>query len=295
MRRLRSCVAGVLLMAAPAFTSSAAAQVTGTPDTMRVTLAEGQTAEATLVITNAGSALTTLAAAPEPSEVPPGTPGDILVKKPSSFFSFLTITDSLQFFASKDSGPISDLRVWELTPELEPVREFEVAGLFPDGENAGMEWMPPEDAPAGHPRGTLWLIDLERRDVEPHICLVAVSRAALYEVGLDGALTGRSIELPIEPVPEWTYCTTVPAYVAYDDERDVFYYVDLGARSIWAVDIEGNVLEGYPVPATGYAESRARAALRSAFVSRPIASRIMAATDVPPGVPGTAVPAEIRP
>ncbi len=66
---------------------------------------------------------------------------------------------------------------------------------------------------------------------------------ALVEGDLTGAFTGNFIILPVS-------VGGLAAGVEYDPALDAFFYVDIAADDIFAVDRTGAVLPGYPVPQT---------------------------------------------
>src|SRR5690606_27064345 len=120
----------------------------------------------------------------------------------------------------------------------------------------GIAWMPPEHAPPSYDEGTLWWMDVEIDCDLPHC---TVESTLLLEGDLDGNPTGRTVELVTGPGysgPGITYDRGVPNYLAYDAEAaggsGLFYYIDAVNEDIYAIDVEGTVPEGYPVPQTDY-------------------------------------------
>jgi len=96
-----------------------------------------------------------------------------------------------------------------------------------------------------------------RLDCDGLHCTVVSTQ--LLEGDLDGNATGRTVELVTGPGysgPGITYDRGVPNGLAYDAEAaggtGLFYYVDAVNEDICAIDVNGQVADGYPVPQTDY-------------------------------------------
>lgn len=264
MKWLNTLLAGVILVSASALAPCllaprALAQLTPGVDTVRVTLAAGEQLAAPLALTNDGNLPVVLALAPEPGEEPPDDVGEILFgvefEEYTRVYAFeFAMTDSGRLFVRWDADA-GVTEVKELTPELEVVRTFEYVGANYRSEVGGVAWMPPEDAPPGHPEGTLWWLDVIRGDYDPPPCFAGAEAVALVETDLDGVPTGRTVEIPVRPGNAdegGIYCTALPSSLGYDAERELFFHLESPRSELWAVGLDGEVPEGYPVPQTDY-------------------------------------------
>src|SRR5690606_6713545 len=102
--------------------------------------------------------------------------------------------------------------------------------------------------------GTLWWMDVAVDCDLPHC---TVESTLLLEGDLDGNATGRTVELVTGPGysgPGITYDRGVAFGLEYDAAERLFYYLDTINEDIYAIDIDGVVAEGFPVPVTAYDE-----------------------------------------
>src|SRR5690606_5501358 len=228
------------------------------PVAVGLSLPAGEHGEVDLSVTNEGAVLVDLFGVPLPEEgMPEEPPGTLLfhtdpytVNAPYD----LAMTMKGRIFAADNSGH----RTWEYTPELERFPFFEHPHTDNTSRATGLARMPPEHAPPGHGAGTLWWMDVDTDCAGPHCTVVST---LLIEGNLAGSPTGRSVDLYDALGPGNTdsplyYTRGVPNYLSYDAEAasgtGLFYYVDAVNEDIWAINVEGNVPEGYPVPQTDY-------------------------------------------
>ena len=207
MRRFVSSVlltAGVLLL----WGAPAAAQVTVTPDTIAVSLAEGEAAEVVLTVSNAG-ADTTFALSLAPAPGPDGTPGDFLFATapealPSSIRD-LAMTPDGRLFVAEDLGR---KRTSELTPELDFVQLFDHPTTNLLSLTVGLAYRGEESGTIG--TGTLWWLDFQGDGEE-------TEQSLLLEGTLNGTPTGRSISVPFSENGDLClFRTGRPSSVAYE-------------------------------------------------------------------------------
>ena len=156
----------------------------------------------------------------------PKAAGDVLFSAPFSPGSPLGITqapDGTVYVADLFSGEtvIYDENLNELVTILDPIGEQLGAGA-----TSGIAYDTVND--------TLWWIND-----------FGNGTADLVEGFTDGTATGNTIPLTIS-------ATGLAAGVEYSPLLDAFFYVDIGADDIYAVDRSGNVLVGYPAPQTDY-------------------------------------------
>ena len=241
-------MAGVLLAGAPALVPCVVAQVDVIPAAVEASLPAGQQGEVALVVTNENAAPADLYAVPLPEEGVPEDVGELLFHTdPGTVHDAwdLTMTPDGRLFAATYGGGGGTR---EYTSELALVREFDSPHLGFSSYTTGLAWMLPEHAPPGYPEGTLWWMDVE---VDPDGPVIHVDTIFLIEGGLDGNETGRMVELIVGPGHP-PHDRGVPLGLAYNAEEELFYYVDIVNEDIYAIDVEGTVAEGYPVPLTDY-------------------------------------------
>src|SRR5690606_33731834 len=254
---MRSIAAGVLLVSAPALVPCGLAQVTVSPATVEASVPVGQQGDVEIVVTNGGMAPVDLFAVPLPAEgMPEEPPGTLLFWKGLDMNGHpynMAMTSKGRLFVVRYGGTPYTL---ELTPELDSLRFFEHPEIGNASSTTGMAWMPPDHALPGYPEGTLWWMDVAVDCDLPHC---TVESTLLLEGDLDGNATGRTVELVTGPGysgPGITYDRGVPNGLAYDAEAaggtGLFYYVDAVNEDICAIDVNGQVADGYPVPQTDY-------------------------------------------
>ncbi len=246
MRRALSSVllaAGALLV----WDAPAAAQIAVMPDTVAVSLAEGETVEVTLAVADAGGDSTrawALSLAPPPGEGdPPEPPGEFLFATTPDALSFgtydLTMTPKGRMFAAGADGRNKTV---ELTASLDFVNEFEHPTTSSQSFTSGLAY---NDNTA-----KLWWLDFQGDSFE-------IEQALLLEGSLDGTATGNTFAAPFGD-GACGYTTGRPVYLAYDSAHlevkiDLFYYIDVAREEIWSIDTLGAAAVDYPVLMTGYA------------------------------------------
>src|SRR5690606_22641989 len=249
-------MAGVLLAGgAPALVPHAAAQVTAEPAALAVELPQGQTAERTLTLTNAGAeTLASCLSFDRPLQrhgrglrlgaggEPCGEPGELLFsiemdEVPQGWGPYgLTMTPDGRLFAADYS---SLQRTHELTPDLDLVRSFEhpvVAELSAFAQTVGVAY--------NADTGTLWWTNAESSGSQ-------LFRVMLLEGDLGGVPPRRRIVLPLVPGPPPTNIGT-PVGASSDPATKLFYYVVGSNHTIWAIDTLGVVPGGYAVEQMAY-------------------------------------------
>ncbi len=234
--------AGVLLVGAPA-----AAQVAVWPDTVAVTLAEGETTTVALTVSpaSADSAAFALSLAPALSaDDPPGAPGDLLFATergaPITDAYDFTMTPEGRLFGAASAGRNETV---ELTPQLGVVRKFPHPTTTNLSGTTGIAF----EADGGD--STLWWLDLQ--GAPP-----ATEQAVLLEGSLDGTPTGRTISVSFAPTGRCGDETGRPARLVYESDGATeprFYHLDVWNDTISAWDTLGQVAGGYPVATTDYA------------------------------------------
>ncbi len=252
---MRSIAAGVLLVSAPALVPCGLAQVTVSPATVEASVPVGQQGDVEIVVTNGGMAPVDLFAVPLPAEgMPEEPPGTLLFWKGLDMNGHpynMAMTSKGRLFVVRYGGTPYTL---ELTPELDSLRFFEHPEIGNASSTTGMAWMPPDHALPGYPEGTLWWMDVAVDCDLPHC---TVESTLLLEGDLDGNATGRTVELVTGPGysgPGITYDRGVAFGLEYDAAERLFYYLDTINEDIYAIDIDGVVAEGFPVPVTAYDE-----------------------------------------
>ncbi len=256
---LRRCVIGaalgLVLSAAPAW-----AQLSAAPESLRVSVAQGAEATRVLVLSNAGSeALGFCLNFDRPLEREAGTArlsakalgtacgayGEVLALVDESAVAPQLSWDPYGLAMTPDGRLfVSEYRVrqltYELTPELAVVRSFEhpvVEELTSSASTTGVAY----DAGAE----TLWWLNVEDEGFD-------VFRALLLEGDLDGAATGRRIELPVADAAPAPGTTGRPGGLAFDAATGRFFFTDRANDDLWAVDTLGVALGGYPVRLDAY-------------------------------------------
>ncbi len=243
-------VGALLVWGAPA-----AAQVTLAPDTVAVSLAAGESAEVTLGVTDAGGDSTrafalALAPAPQPGD-PPEPPGTLLFATTPDAVRFnvedLTMTPEGQLFVAEDVGRNETS---EFTAALDFVQKFAHPTTTNQSGTLGIAY----DGD-GSSTGTMWWLD---NQIEPGIGGGYLLESLLLEGTLDGTATGRSLAVPFADDGLCGFSSGFPANPAYESVPQAegaarFYYLDVWNFTIWAIDTLGAVVDGYPVPMTGYA------------------------------------------
>jgi hypothetical protein len=86
---------------------------------------------------------------------------------------------------------------------------------------------------------TLWFMNVVQQQDG------TVTQSALYEATLNGAATGTVVQVPNNGG------AVVPTGVEFDPATNAFFYVDIAGDDIYALGLDGVVLDGYPVPQTG--------------------------------------------
>jgi len=240
------CVSG----SAPAWS-----QVTTAPDSLRVTLPQGQEATLAVTLSNAGAAAILFCLdfdRPLQREnwsslgLGCGVPGELLdvfdegdLGDNWDPYGITMTPDGRIFVAEYGRGS-----TYEFTAALTYVREFQhprVAELAPFPVTVGVTHN--EDT------NTLWWTNAEESGSGLH-------RVLLLEGTFDGVATGRRIELPIPPVGPPPTNTGYPVGAAYDAATKRFYYADALRDELWAVDTLGVVVAGYPVTLAAYPAGR---------------------------------------
>ena len=245
MRRLRTIVAGALMLSAPALAPCAVGQVVVSPASVEVSLAAGERGEAEAVVTNEGAVAVDLFAVPMPEGGMPEDVGEVLLASTEANDPYgLAMTPGGRIFAADYSGH----RTWEYTLELGRLPFFEHPHAGNNSRTLGLAWMPPEHT--GHPEGTLWWMDTDADCSGSHCTVVGT---LLIEGDLDGNVTGRTIELVTGPgIPgPISYDRGLPTKLAYDaegaDGAGLFYYLDGFNDALYAITVDGEVAESYPV------------------------------------------------
>ncbi|MEM1044170.1 MAG: T9SS type A sorting domain-containing protein [Bacteroidota bacterium] len=267
--RALTAAAGVLFL----WSAPAAAQVFVTPDTVAVSLAQGETAEVVLAVSNAGADTTfalSLAPAPRAGD-PPEAPGTVLFTSETICCGFLdlTTTPDGRLFVKKSGD-----EALEFTPELAFVREFEHPRTKLVAAGVGIAY----DAD----RGTLWFLDVQSDDN-------VTEQALLLEADLDGEATGRTLPAFWDPDATCLLPSGRPAALAYDAAATPaltggaarFFYLDHPNDTVWATDTTGLAAPGYPYPVTDYPGPPAACLLGTALDAHALSSA--------PGVAGAAV------
>ncbi len=251
----RSALAGALLVGVPALVPLGLAQVTVSPAVVEASLPAGQRGEISLTVKNEGDAPVDLFAVPLPEEGVPVDVGELLFSTEPGVIGDpydLAMTSEGRLFVARYGGGRG--YTWEFTPALDSLRIFENPRVDNSSFTTGIAWMPPDDAPPGHEEGTLWWMDVAVDCDLPHC---TVENTLLIEGDLDGHVTGRTIELVTGPGysgPGITYDRGVSFGHEYDAAERLFYYLDTINEDIYAIDLGGEVAQGFPVPETDYDE-----------------------------------------
>ena len=266
-RHFHNALVGVLLSlvlgSAPAW-----AQLAVAPGSVSVTVEQGEEAERTLTLTNAGAeALVFCLNFDRPLQRTSGAArlsadalggacgpyGEVLAladreAAPVTFwdpYGLAMTPDGRLFAAERFNFP---LQTYELTPGLEVVRAFEhpvVEELDNSATTTGVTY--------NTETGTLWWLNKETTVVNHEIVTL---RALLVEGDLDGVATGWRIEVPVAEDGSPPSGSGSPVGLAYDAVRHRYYFVDFANDDVWAVDTLGTVIDGYPVVAAAYADRK---------------------------------------
>ncbi|MEM1043863.1 MAG: hypothetical protein AAGI91_14700, partial [Bacteroidota bacterium] len=237
---------------------SVRAQFAASPESLRVTVAQGAELEQVLTLTNTGGEVLSYCLSFErPLEGEAGDRrlsadalggacgpyGEALALVDTSAITDLSwdpyslaMTPGGRLFAAEASG--FRVQTYELTPELEIVRDFEHPRVS-DINNAvteGVAYVPET--------GRLWWMNRENES------FFAVARVLLLEGDLDGIPTGRRIELPVAESAPAPYETGFPQGLGYAEGR--FYWIDFAGDDVWAADTTGQLIDGYPVRPAAY-------------------------------------------
>ncbi len=235
-------------------------QLAAEPEALSVAVAQGEEAAQTLTLSNTGSeALGFCLNFDRPLEREAGTArlsakalgtacgayGEVLALVDESAVAPQLSWDPYGLAMTPDGRLfVSEYRVrqltYELTPELAVVRSFEhpvVEELTSSASTTGVAY----DAGAE----TLWWLNVEDEGFD-------VFRALLLEGDLDGAATGRRIELPVADAAPAPGTTGRPGGLAFDAATGRFFFTDRANDDLWAVDTLGVALGGYPVRLDAY-------------------------------------------
>jgi hypothetical protein len=234
--------------------TTALAQVTVTPESLRVVVTRGQAATAGVTLVNGGTVPAHFCidfdrplqrtAGAHILGAGCGAPGELL----DTFDSFdlgrswlpygVTMTPDGRLFVAEWAGGIRE--TYELTGDLTFIRRFPhpvVGELAPNPTTTGVTYRPEA--------GTLWWTNAEDSGSTLH-------RVLLLEGTLDGVATGRRIPLPIPATGPPPTDSGYPAGASYDPASGRFYYADIQNDSLWAIDTTGAVPDGYPVALAAY-------------------------------------------
>ncbi|MEM8602038.1 MAG: hypothetical protein AAGF99_19135, partial [Bacteroidota bacterium] len=257
--RALTAVAGVLLL----WSAPAAAQVFVTPDTVAVSLAQGETVEVTLAVSNAGTDTSfALSLAPAPREDdPPEAPGTVL-------FTSENICCGLDDLATTPDGQlfvVGGLDTYEFTSDLTFVQDFEHPRTNIISNTVGVA----HDAD----RGTLWFLDVQSDGS-------TTEQALLLEADLAGEATGRTLPAFWDPDASCLLPSGRPAALAYDAAATAqttggaarFFYLDHPNDTVWATDTTGQAAPGYPYPVTDYPGPPAACLLGTALDAHALSS-----------------------
>ncbi|MEM8602178.1 MAG: hypothetical protein AAGF99_19860, partial [Bacteroidota bacterium] len=256
-RALLCALLGGLALPGSVLVGSARAQVTASPESLRVTVAQGEELERMLALGNAGSepvefclsfarplegAAGDRRLSSEALGAACGAYGEVLALVDESAITDLSwdpdglaMTPDGRLFVAESSG--FRVQTYELTPGLEVVRDFEhpLVEELSDAVTVGVAYVPET--------GRLWWLNLESGGP-------GVDRALLLEGDLDGIPTGRHIELPVADSAPPPTETGVPKGLGYAGGR--FYWTDSANDDLWAADTTGALIDGYPVRLDAY-------------------------------------------
>ena len=259
-KRTRSALLAGVLLGCVLGSAPVCGQLTAEPQSLIVSVAQGEEVAQRLRLRNAGSEalgfclsferplervgeVTQLSATALGSAC--GAYGEVLALVgegdiPLSFWIpyGLTMTPDGRLFAAErtDFPGLTH----ELTASLGYVRSFahpRVEELTNDATTTGVAY----DADTG----TLWWLNVEDEGF-------VIERALLLEGDLDGRETGRRIELPLADSGPAPYTSGDPVGLSYDPTAQRFFYVDIANETIWAVDTTGTAVDGYPVQPEAY-------------------------------------------
>jgi len=271
--------------------TAAWAQLAVEPETVAVSVAQGETAMRTLMLTNTGSAAlvfclsferplqrtgSTARLSADALGGACGSYGEVLalvdtsaIEAPSWNPYGLTMTPEGRLFTAEVVG--FPRETYELTPSLEVVRAFEhpVVEEVDGAATGGVTY----DAATG----TLWWLNVEGGGF-------TVERALLVEGDLDGMPTGRRIEIPVAETAPPPAETGAPGGLSYDPVQQHFFFIDSANETIWVVGTLGSAVEGYPVLMEAYPGVSLGRGLNALPTSEPEGLRIEL-TISPPGPP----------
>jgi hypothetical protein len=233
--------------------TAVAAQVTVTPESLRVVVVQEQELTMSVILANDGAAnMPFCVDFDRPIQrtgnsvlgAGCGPPGELL----QTFDSIdlgrgwlpygVTMTPEGRLFVAEWSGGLVETH--ELTADLVHVRRFPhptVSELSPFPTTTGVTYRPDT--------GTLWWTNTEES-------AGTLYRVMLLEGSLNGIPTGRRIVLPIPPTGPPPTNSGYPAGASYDPASGRFYYADILNDSLWAIDTTGAVADGYPVALEAY-------------------------------------------
>jgi len=241
-----------LLAVATLSISGAHAQVVVSAESLRVMVPQGQESVEVLVLsTTTAEPVAYCLDFDAPLQRSPtstvgsgcGTPGELVgsVDQGGIGFSWnpyaIAMVPNGRLFVAEFSGA---RRTYEVTAELQYVTRFFSpieTELAPSPVTVGITFN--EDT------GTLWWTNAEVQGFD-------VRRILLLEGTLDGAETGRRIEIPVPPTGPPPANTGYPRGASYDPATTLFYYVDVARGELWAIDTLGVVPQGYPQVLSAY-------------------------------------------
>jgi hypothetical protein len=273
VRAILSAVPGVLVTCVLFTIGSAVpvlAQLNVVPEALSVAVAQHETVERTVVLTNTrneplafclsfdrplqrspqhmnGSARLTNAAGAL-AGAPCGDYGEVLARLDEGNLGFgwspysIEMTPDGHLLLPQTGAPHE---TYELTPSLEYVGAFQnpfVAMLTPFAATLGIAY----DPTGAGGDGTLWWLNTEPRSINGQN---TIYRALLLEGDLDGEPTGRQIELQEPAMPAEDFNV---GGLSYDLATDRFYFSGFSGGDpegwrAWASDRDGNVPAPYPV------------------------------------------------